>query len=269
MTNKQGPEFLIIGLERCGTHWVTPLLNAHPEIACFPDFTFRFENGRHNKVGEVHLFDTLAGLTPGNEGRFARPFTDFLTKYNKVFADLVPLADKISRDELYGKFKERYIEYCEEQRQGKRLWATVQALSAFGLALVPLIAIGQFPGSLNLYAKTQHTLFGAGFIEEYGRSAALAGRFFPGGEQAWKYILFALGLLILIVFSNVVHKDRNLRPYGVAAGIALAGTIFFGLELWVLFLPVGFGLALRYGRERQRSAAKIVVHLRLCERQAK
>ncbi len=115
------PEFLIIGMERSGTHWVSALLHHHPDIACFPSLPFSTEPGK-NKIGEVHLFNTLASLEPDADKKlFTRPFEDFLTKYNKVFADLVPLKDKIPKSELYEKFKQRYNKYCNEQKGNKKI----------------------------------------------------------------------------------------------------------------------------------------------------
>lgn len=115
------PDFFLIGLERSGTHWVMALLNAHPDISAFPWLPFHAEEGKNN-IGEVHLFDTLAGLDSEKyHDRFPRPFTDFLTKYNKVFADLVPLVDQLSRQELYAAFRERYNQYCQEQKGNKKI----------------------------------------------------------------------------------------------------------------------------------------------------
>lgn len=116
----KGPDFLVVGLEKSGTHWVTALLNAHPEISAFPYLPFHTELGK-NKIGEVHLFDTLASLEFGNEDKFTRPFSDFLTKYNKIFADLASYEKLVSRQELYLMFIERYNEYCDKMRGAKRL----------------------------------------------------------------------------------------------------------------------------------------------------
>lgn len=114
------PNFLVIGMERSGTHWIAALLNNHPEIACFPSLPFYTEAGRNN-VGEVHFFNTLAGLDGSVGERDTRSFEDFLTKYNKVFADLVPYKDKVSRAELYEMFCKRYSDYCNRERGGKKI----------------------------------------------------------------------------------------------------------------------------------------------------
>jgi hypothetical protein len=121
MNKKIRPDFLIVGLERSGTHWVAALLNSHPDIACFPTLPWRGDEGG-NKIGEVHFFDTLASLEPKEKrGLFTRPFEDFLTKYNKVFADLVPHRAGLGREELYKEFQKRYSDYCDAQRDGKKI----------------------------------------------------------------------------------------------------------------------------------------------------
>ncbi|MFY9461871.1 MAG: sulfotransferase domain-containing protein [Candidatus Sungiibacteriota bacterium] len=114
------PDFLIIGMERSGTHWVAALLNNHPDIACFPTLPFYNEAGEQ-RVGEMHFFNTLASLEVENEDRFTRPFSDFSTKYNKAFADLVHFKDEVSRDEVYRIFRERYSEFCDKQRGSKKI----------------------------------------------------------------------------------------------------------------------------------------------------
>lgn len=117
---KYRPDFLIVGMERSGTHWVAALLNNHPDIACFPTLPFYNELGEQ-RVGELHFFNTLAGVEGENEEKFTRPFSDFSTKYNKVFADLVPFKDKVSKEELYMMFRQRYSEFCDKQLGNKKI----------------------------------------------------------------------------------------------------------------------------------------------------
>ena len=117
------PNFLLVGLEKSGTHWISGLLNAHPEVACIP-FAALFgwqEKYKKEFFGEVHLFNTLASLEPGNENKFSRPLENFLTRNNGFFADLVSKKDLTSKDELYKMFIERYNELCEMHRQGKKI----------------------------------------------------------------------------------------------------------------------------------------------------
>ena len=117
------PDFLIVGLEKSGTHWVSGLLNAHPETACIPFKAFFGWQEKYQKefFGEQHLFNTLGSLEPGNEDKFSRPISDYLERNNKFFAAEAALAGKIPKEELYKKFIERYNELCELHRQGKKL----------------------------------------------------------------------------------------------------------------------------------------------------
>jgi len=119
----KGPDFLVVGLQRSGTHWVAALLNAHPDISCFPTDYFDKGFGIYNReiVGEVYLFNTLASLEPDAPYNHTRPLEEYLTKHNLLFADLVPYKDKVSKTELYGMFIERYNKICEDHRQGKKL----------------------------------------------------------------------------------------------------------------------------------------------------
>ncbi|MAG12895.1 hypothetical protein CL630_03755 [bacterium] len=114
------PDFLIVGMERSGTHWVAGLLNGHPDIACFPSLPFRPEKGG-NKIGEVHFFDTLVSIDGDNPDKYTRPISDWLTKYNRVFADLVGQKDKMSREDFVTMSVKRYSDYCDSQRGEKRI----------------------------------------------------------------------------------------------------------------------------------------------------
>ena len=122
MKNKRGPDFLIVGCERSGTSWVAALLNNHPEVACFPAIAFRKESGEYsNDFGEIHFFNTLASLEPGNKDKFVRPISNYLTTHHKYFADLVPYEGEVSKKELYDKFIQRYNELCDSKRGTKKL----------------------------------------------------------------------------------------------------------------------------------------------------
>jgi len=114
------PNFLIVGMERSGTLWTSATLNEHPEIASFPSLPFMSSPGE-TRAGEVHFFNTLASLEPNMEGKFTRPLSDYLIKYGKVFADLVPLSEKLSKEEFYKMMCERYSEHCNKQRGDKRI----------------------------------------------------------------------------------------------------------------------------------------------------
>ena len=138
MKQKHKPDFLIVGMQRSGTHWVSAMLNAHPEVACFPALPFRSENPEHDmkRIGEVHLFNTLASLEPEVDKSLTRPLENFLTQVHGIFADLVPLRDRLPRQELYEKFLERYEELCEQIRGNKRLVGENTPLYVFHLDFI-------------------------------------------------------------------------------------------------------------------------------------
>lgn len=113
------PDFLIVGMQRSGTIWTGAILNSHPEIACFPNIPFDPSPGG-NKIGDVDFFNIVGGLEPG-EHKFTRPIERYLTMYNRVFADLVPLKDTLPREKFYRVMQKRYSEYCDRMRGNKRL----------------------------------------------------------------------------------------------------------------------------------------------------
>lgn len=119
----KGPNFLVVGLERSGTHWVASLLNAHPEVACIPLAALYGWQEKYQKefFGEIHLFNTLASLELGNEEKFVRPLDSYLTTHNKYFADLVVCRDQLPKEKLYALFIERYNQLCEMHRQSKKI----------------------------------------------------------------------------------------------------------------------------------------------------
>ncbi len=148
MPKANPPDFLIVGLEKSGTHWVSGLLNAHPEVACIP-FKALFgwqEKYQQEFFGEVHLFNTLGSLEPGSEGKFSRPINNFLERNNKFFAEQAALAGKIPKEELYKKFIERYNELCEMHRQGKKMVGESTPAYVFYLDFID----GFYPGIKKL-----------------------------------------------------------------------------------------------------------------------
>ncbi len=114
------PDFLIVGMERSGTHWVSAILNNHPEIASFPTLPFSTEPGK-NKIGEVHFFNTLASLDGARADILARAFSNFSHRVNGVFADVAALRGKISDKKLRALMMRRYGEYCAAQMGKKKL----------------------------------------------------------------------------------------------------------------------------------------------------
>lgn len=123
------PDFLIIGLERSGGHWVSALLNAHPDIACFP--TTYFVPGK-SRIGELHFFNTLASILEPKRP-FVRPFDDFSWKFGGRYADLVPQRGTVSDEKLIRMFVRRYDEICEGERGGKRIVGELSSRYVFFL----------------------------------------------------------------------------------------------------------------------------------------
>ena len=111
------PDFIIVGLERSGGHWVTALLNSHPDIAAFPVDYFVLGKSR---IGELHFFNTIASVAEPHR-EHVRPFEDFAVKFGGRYADLVPLRGKVSDDELISRFAKRYSEICEGERGSKKI----------------------------------------------------------------------------------------------------------------------------------------------------
>ncbi|MCK5211114.1 sulfotransferase [Candidatus Parcubacteria bacterium] len=107
------PDFFVVGLQKSGSYWVTALLNAHPEIRCFPDLC-----GGQTGVCEGRIFDMLASINK-DDGRAFK--NSFLNHHNDFYADLVPLLNKINQQELFNKFRDRYREWCDKHSEGKKI----------------------------------------------------------------------------------------------------------------------------------------------------
>ncbi len=74
-----GPDFLVVGLQKCGTYWVTNLLMNHPEASCQPT-----QPDGDDRVREGHFFDVLGTLENDQEFFLQR----MLYKHQRFFADL-------------------------------------------------------------------------------------------------------------------------------------------------------------------------------------
>lgn len=127
MKNTKKPDFLVVGLQKCGTYWVTALLDAHPEINCIPTM-----GQGQTGVSECHMFDPLGSIDRDGGAHFRKSFSE---QHNKFFADLVPLLHKIEREELYDRFRERHIEWCNIHRK-KRLIGEKTTEYIFNLVII-------------------------------------------------------------------------------------------------------------------------------------
>ena len=105
------PDFLVIGMQKSGTYWLTALLDAHPQIRCFPS---RPAGG--DGSSEAHLFDVMARLETDPES-FARSMS---ARLDGAFADLAEGSlpeSETERAELRAKLATRFARYCDEQRR--------------------------------------------------------------------------------------------------------------------------------------------------------
>jgi LmbE family N-acetylglucosaminyl deacetylase len=104
------PNFFVIGMQKCGTFWLTALLDAHPMIRCFPSRT-----GHPDGTGEAHIFDTIAKMKT-DYVLFAKSMRRRLDNF---FSDLVPNQcpkSETAQQELINSIVIRFNEYCHLQR---------------------------------------------------------------------------------------------------------------------------------------------------------
>ena len=105
------PDFLVVGMQKSGTYWLTAVLDAHPQIRCFPS---RPAGG--DGASEAHLFDVMARLETDPES-FVKSMS---ARLDGAFADLVEGSlpeDETERAELRAKLAARFARYCDEQRR--------------------------------------------------------------------------------------------------------------------------------------------------------
>ncbi len=106
------PDFLVMATQKSGCYWVSALMDAHPEISCFPSMY-----GGQTGVGEGHVFDVLGSIDDDGGKQFIKSFTKTRDGF---FADLVHYLHQLSRHKLYDLFRERYSQWCNLYRK-KRL----------------------------------------------------------------------------------------------------------------------------------------------------
>lgn len=102
------PDYFIVGLQKCGTYWITALLDAHPEIRCLP--THEMHNVAKGKTGadEGRIFDMLASVDDDGGVALKNSFTNH---HGGFFKNIVPLIGKVSKKELYRAVRTRYNEW--------------------------------------------------------------------------------------------------------------------------------------------------------------
>ena len=108
------PDFFVVGMQKSGSYWLTALLDAHPEVRCFPS-----RPGGADGTGEAHLFDILARV----DDDYASFRHSMSRKLGGVFADLIPEeppADEFEKGLLAQRLAERFSRFCEAERRAHR-----------------------------------------------------------------------------------------------------------------------------------------------------
>ncbi|MCB2226163.1 MAG: sulfotransferase domain-containing protein [Desulfarculaceae bacterium] len=113
---EQGPDFLVVGLQKCGTYWLTNLLMNHPEASCQPT-----QPEGEDRVKEGHFFDAVGALDSDPEFFRRR----MLYKHHGFFADLAQptlRAGTAGRGAALAKLCRRYNAFVRRNaRPGARL----------------------------------------------------------------------------------------------------------------------------------------------------
>ena len=134
------PDFLVIGLQKSGTHWITAMLNFHPQIRCFPSLPQQVGGDGSPPARLFHIMARLDTDYPSFRKSMRRTL-------NKTFADLVPESEPrtaTERRELRMALRDRFSAYCDEQRRlhGKPLVGEKTAETVHQIDLVDEL----FPG---------------------------------------------------------------------------------------------------------------------------
>ncbi len=109
-TQTKPPDFLVIGMQKSGSYWLTALLNAHPDIRCFPS-----RPGGTDGTGETHLFDLLARMRHA----YASGRKSIARKQHGYFADQLPETPPTTPpqwDQLHALLRDRFNAFCQSQR---------------------------------------------------------------------------------------------------------------------------------------------------------
>jgi len=128
------PDFLVIGMQKSGTHWITAILNQHSQIRCFPSLPQRVGG---DGSPPARLFHVLARLD-NDYASFRRSMRRVL---KHEFADLVPEEEpdtEAGRRELRLALRDRFSAYCDAQRKlhGKPFVGEKTAETIHQMALV-------------------------------------------------------------------------------------------------------------------------------------
>jgi LmbE family N-acetylglucosaminyl deacetylase len=104
------PDFFVVGMQKSGSYWLTALLDAHPEIRCFPS-----RPGHADGTGEAHFFDLIARI----DGDYLKFRKLMGTKLGGCFGRVLPSSaprDARERERLILKLRGRFSAFCRSQR---------------------------------------------------------------------------------------------------------------------------------------------------------
>ncbi len=134
------PDFFIVGWQKSGSTWLAAILNAHPDIRCFPSLP---QQAGGDGSPPAHFFDVLARL----ERDFPSFQSSMSNKLGGYFSPSVPEhapRGERGRRRLRRELRDRFVEYLEEQRElhGKPVVGEKTAETVHHLDLVEEL----FPG---------------------------------------------------------------------------------------------------------------------------
>lgn len=122
------PDFLIVGLQKCGTYWLTNLLDLHPEISCFPT-----EPSGTKRIMEGHFFDWLM-IRDSDPALFREKMWQI---HDGHFWDLVAKTSGMPRGVALEQYCQRYNAFVMRQRRpGTRLVGEKTPEYVFALPLI-------------------------------------------------------------------------------------------------------------------------------------
>ena len=128
------PDFLVVGLQKCGSFWVTALLDAHPEVTSIAAFP-------HGLKGptEGHFFDALAARD-GNPQKFGKYFN---RAHQGLFMDIIRRETGLPWPEVEKRLARRYFAFLQRNKApGSRLVGDKTTEYVFHLDLIDRLCPG-------------------------------------------------------------------------------------------------------------------------------
>ncbi len=109
-------------MERSGTHWLTNILNNHPDIAAFPTLYFYPDRvGNKNDEIQTFIFNHIANILDDGtkEIKFDRPLVLMTSFYNGLFKDIIVDSQFLPENKLVSLLLRRYEEFCDTMSREK------------------------------------------------------------------------------------------------------------------------------------------------------